>query len=61
MRVKQCPKCKANADELVVVVVEENDKIIPCKPYRKGWICFECRNFDQAIGRERVVHHIEDR
>jgi hypothetical protein len=59
MMLKPCPRCKADAEELVIVVKEEQGEIKPCKPWRKGWVCFECQHFDPAIGRERLVDRLE--
>jgi hypothetical protein len=59
VNLKPCPKCKADAEEIIAVSTEENGKMVPCKPYRKGWYCFECGAFDQAIGRERIVWKID--
>ena len=58
MNLKACPKCKADAEEIIAASMDENGKMVPCKPYRKGWYCFGCRNFDQAIGRERMIWQI---
>lgn len=60
MKVKPCPKCKMDAEEIIAASMDENGQMQPCKPYRKGWYCFECGNFDQAIGRERLIWKITE-
>jgi hypothetical protein len=55
MNLKSCPKCKADAEEIIAASIDEDGMMQPCKPYRRGWYCFECGHFDQAIGRERLV------
>jgi uncharacterized Zn finger protein len=43
---KRCPSCGGNAIE---IIRRENPK------ERKGWHCMNCGNYDNAIGRERII------
>ncbi len=50
---KPCP-CGKEMGE-IIGVPEPTDHVPHPDPVRKGWFCFDCRRWEDAILRERIV------
>lgn len=48
-------KCKCGRKMMEIIGHTEREDEKHPAPYRKGWYCAECRHWEEAIFRERVV------
>lgn len=48
-------KCKCGRKMMEIIGHTERKNEERPVPYRKGWYCAECRHWEDAILRERVV------
>jgi Zn finger protein HypA/HybF involved in hydrogenase expression len=49
MSERECPRCKAKAEEVINV---EEVSALKIKKKRVGWYCVKCHHFEKAILRE---------
>ena len=50
---KPCPCGKETVE--IIGIPEPTDQVPHPDPVRKGWFCFGCRHWEDAILRERIV------